>query len=62
MAIRKTPALAFIASVVALYPLIYYAVQSIPRYRHPILWLWLLGAGYALSELTAAARRRLKRD
>ncbi|HXN45775.1 MAG TPA: hypothetical protein VN893_03990, partial [Bryobacteraceae bacterium] len=61
MAIRKIPALAFIAAVMALYPLIYYVVQTIPRYRYPILWLSLLGAGYALSEWTAAARERLLR-
>lgn len=61
MAIRKIPALAFIASVVALYPLIYYVVQYIPRYRYPIMWLSLLGAGYALSEWAVAARGRLRR-
>ncbi|HXN45777.1 MAG TPA: hypothetical protein VN893_04000 [Bryobacteraceae bacterium] len=61
MAMREIPALAFIAAVMALYPLIYYVVQYIPRYRYPILWLSLLGAGYALSEWTAAARERLLR-
>ena len=61
MAIRKIPALAFIASVMALYPIIYYVVQYIPRYRYPILWLSLLGAGYALSEWAMAARARLLR-
>jgi hypothetical protein len=61
MAIRKIPALAFIAAVMALYPLVYYVVQYIPRYRYPILWLSLLGAGYALSEWTVAARERLLR-
>ena len=61
MAMRRIPALAFIAAVMALYPLIYYVVQYIPRYRYPILWLSLLGAGYALSEWTAAARGRLLR-
>lgn len=58
MAIRKTPALAFIASVVALYPLIYYVVQSSPRYRYPIMWISLLGAGYALAELAAMVLHR----
>ena len=61
MAIRKIPALAFLASVMALYPLIYYVVQYIPRYRYPILWLSLLGAGYVLSEWAAAIRGRLLR-
>jgi len=61
MAIRKIPALAFIAAVMALYPLIYYVVQYIPRYRYPILWLSLLGAGYALNEWAMAARGRLLR-
>ena len=61
MALRKIPALAFIAAVMALYPLIYYVVQYIPRYRYPILWLSLVGAGYALSEWAVAVRGRWRR-
>ena len=30
----------------------YYVVVSDVRYRYPVLWLSLLGAGYLLSDLT----------
>lgn len=45
----------FCLIVFAVYPLIYYAVVSDPRYRYPILWLSLLGYGYLVEE----ARLRL---
>jgi len=49
MAIRREPIALFIAAVMLVYPLLYYGVQFDPRYRVPILWLTLLGAGYLLS-------------
>jgi len=46
----------FFAAVLAVYPLLYYVVESNVRYRYPILWISLLSAGYLLSALQ---RRRL---
>ncbi|MGC9947348.1 MAG: hypothetical protein ABSF64_13345 [Bryobacteraceae bacterium] len=51
LAIRREPAGIFIAAVSLMYPLLYYSVQFDPRYRVPILWLTLLGAGYLLSSV-----------
>ncbi len=48
---------AFSTAVFALYPLMYYVVVAEPRYRYPILWISLLGYGYAVDRLAAAAAR-----
>lgn len=54
---RGAPAPAlFFAGVLAVYPLLYYVVESNVRYRYPILWISLLAAGYLPSALQ---RRRL---
>jgi len=54
MARRKVPVAAFLAAVLALFPLLYYFVQVDARYRTPILWLSLLSTGYAISAAVAA--------
>jgi hypothetical protein len=59
LAIRRRPAAPFFAAVFAVYPLLYYFIQSDARYRTPILWLSLLLAGYLLMACwdAVAARR-----
>jgi len=49
LARRREPAVFFMVSVSLVYPPLYYVVQTDPRYRVPILWLTLLGAGYLMS-------------
>ncbi|MCE5307161.1 MAG: hypothetical protein LLG20_05930 [Acidobacteriales bacterium] len=51
MAKRHGSFLWFTAWVSLLYPLIYYVVFSDTRYRIPILWISLLGAGYFLQAI-----------
>ena len=46
MARRREALTGFVASVLAIYPLLYYVVVSDMRYRYPILFLSLLPAGY----------------
>ncbi len=48
MARDRSACLPFAASVFLVYPLVYYVVQAHVHYRHPILWLSLLCAGYFL--------------
>jgi hypothetical protein len=48
----------FLAGVLALFPVLYYVVQSDIRYRYPILWISLLAAGYLLSALQHFATGR----
>ena len=38
------------------FPLIYYLVQTSPRYRYPIYWVSLLGSVYAVSRLLRRRR------
>lgn len=48
----------FLIAIAALYPLVYYLVLLDIRYRYPVLWISLLGAGYTLTEaLTAISRK-----
>ena len=42
-------------AVFVVYPPMYYVVISDPRYRYPILWMSLLGFGYAVERLHARA-------
>lgn len=58
MMARRTPAAAAVLAVWLVFPLIYYVVQSDPRFRYPILWLSLLCAGYALRALAARVEAR----
>jgi hypothetical protein len=44
-------------AVFAVYPPMYYVMNSDPRYRYPILWLSLLGFGYAVERLAGATAR-----
>lgn len=46
LALRRQPILWFMAAVQLFYPILYYLVQNDPRFRAPILWVSLLGAGY----------------
>lgn len=55
---RRLPVALFLAGVTLLYPLLYYLVVIDIRYRYPVLWISLLGAGYAVSELLAAISPR----
>ncbi len=48
MAKRHVPFLQFAISASLVYPITYYVVVSESRYRIPILWISLLGAGYFL--------------
>lgn len=50
LARRREPTLLYLVAVQLLYPLIYYLVQIDPRFRAPILWVSLLGAGCLLAE------------
>jgi hypothetical protein len=54
LARRREPIALFFAGALLLYPLLYYCVQSDPRYRTPILWIPLLAGGYFLSLLARA--------
>ena len=48
---RKNPVSAWLMTAAWIFfPMIYYVVQSDPRYRYPIYWTSLLPAGYALAE------------
>jgi hypothetical protein len=49
MAWRRELAALFIATVLLLYPLMYYVVVTDVRYRYPVLWLSLLPAGYFIA-------------
>ena len=44
-------------AVFVLYPPLYYVVISDPRYRYPILWISLLGFGYAMERLAGTLVR-----
>jgi hypothetical protein len=48
----------FLAGVLALFPVLYYVVESNIRYRYPIMWTSLLAAGYLLSALQQPATGR----
>jgi len=48
---RREPIVLFIGAVQLLYPILYYTVENDPRFRAPILWVSLLGAGYLLMNL-----------
>jgi len=50
LGMRREPILLFLLAVELLYPILYYLVQNDPRFRAPILWISLLGAGYAMTE------------
>ncbi|HYL36408.1 MAG TPA: hypothetical protein VEV17_10890 [Bryobacteraceae bacterium] len=47
-AVRRDRAASPLLWMLALAPLVYYIVESDPRYRTPLLWISLLFAGYAL--------------
>ena len=50
---RKDRAAAWVLWTVELtFPLIYYVVQTSPRYRYPIYWISLLGSVYGVSRLS----------
>ena len=51
---RRLPVSLYLVGVTLLYPVLYYLVVIDIRYRYPVLWISLLGAGYAISELLAA--------
>ena len=50
----------FLAGALAVYPVLYYFVQSDVRYRYPIMWISLLAAGYLLDALQHIAASRIK--
>ena len=52
MLCRKHPRCGlFCASVLLLYPLVYYFLQLDLRYRYPILWITVLGVAWGISDL-----------
>jgi hypothetical protein len=55
LARRRDPIVIFFAGTLFFYPLLYYLVQSDPRYRTPVLWIPLLAAGYLLSDIVGRA-------
>lgn len=61
MAFRRQAVIAYVLSVLALYPLMYYMVVSDVRYRYPVLWLSLLPAGYFICELMRGGVFHLKK-
>jgi hypothetical protein len=63
LALRRRRVAVFISGVWLVYPLLYYCVEHDPRYRVPILWMTLLGAGYFWSsvwDISASRRRGLR--
>jgi len=60
MTVKRLPLTAFILLVLSVYPLPYYVIVSDVRYRYPILWLSMLGAGFFADELFRALRRKMK--
>jgi hypothetical protein len=60
LARRRLPVTLFFAGALFTYPLIYYLVQSDPRFRTPVLWIPLLAGGYFLADLTRSALRLLR--
>lgn len=56
LARRRHPMVVFFVGVLFAYPLLYYFVQSDPRYRTPILWILLLAGGYLLADLAGRVR------
>jgi hypothetical protein len=57
---RRVPAAWYMIAVGSIYPLLYYIVVSDVRYRYPLLWLSLLGAGYLLSDISKAVATMLQ--
>jgi hypothetical protein len=53
---RNRPAAAWCALWLALFPLIYYFVLFIERYRYPVLWITFLLAGYAVADILSIVR------
>jgi hypothetical protein len=51
---RREPVTVFALIALAIYPLMYYTVVSDMRYRYPVLWLSLLGAGYFVGRVLTA--------
>lgn len=62
LARRRDPILVFFAAVLSVYPLLYYFIQSDPRYRTPILWIPLLAGGYFLTDAARRAKAAVRRD
>ncbi len=58
MARQRNLAVIALLAILALYPLVYYSVQTAPRFRFPILWVSLLPAGLAMERAFAALRGR----
>ena len=48
MARDRMPVVCFMGALWAVYPLMYYFVVSLSRYRYPVLWSSLVPAGYFL--------------
>jgi hypothetical protein len=57
LGLRRRPIVLFLVGVQILYPALYYLVQNDPRFRAPILWISILGAGYLLTSLSRFARK-----
>jgi hypothetical protein len=55
---RGRPIALFLAAVLAVYPTLYYLVETDTRYRTPILWIPLLSAGYLLLSALYAVQRK----
>jgi hypothetical protein len=51
MVYRREAVVLFMLGVLAIYPLMYYAIVSDVRYRYPVLWISLLAAGYCIDQL-----------
>ena len=62
LARRRDPVVVFFAGALLTYPLVYYLVQSDPRFRTPILWISLLAGGYFLSDLARRAFARISKS
>ena len=58
MAVRKNRAVFVLLAILALYPGVYYLVQTAPRFRFPILWVSLVPAGLAMQTGVEALRGR----
>jgi hypothetical protein len=61
LARRRQPIALFLIAASLVYPVLYYLVQSDPRYRTPFLWIPLLAGGYFLRTLSVGALPWLQR-
>jgi hypothetical protein len=58
---KNRAAAAWCSLWLATFPLVYYFVLFLRRYRYPILWMTFLAGGYAIVDLASTLRRSFVR-